>query len=209
MTIARVLTLLATLTIPSFAAHLSFNNLGDNVPVTTQYASMGVIFQQVQARQAFTSEVDMVGPPTYVDVSPVGAMFYFVMPVNNAVQAFTNAVSFTALGKKTTSGWFNGFVARAYTHDDILVDSFVVNPSHFGTQTAPTNVLLAGAGIHKVMIALIPTLNSAGQPTYDAIAPIDDLFFGDLQQVPEPSTMLISGAGLVGLILFRRRRNAG
>ena len=185
------------------AATINFDSLSGPVALTNQYASQGVMFDQIEATNQFATSVVAVSAsnyatPFYSNANP--GMLSFVDPSNNAL-AYVGSVSITLNGYNNVGGWFDGATIEALDPSGSVIagPTQTVNPSS-GANYGPTTITFTG-NVHALEFINILNPNGLG------ILPFDDVTFGSLTDTPEPSTLMLIGASLLGVSLARHRRS--
>ncbi len=170
---------------------------------------------------------DVQFDPTYIQ---------FVDPTSQ-VQAFTNEVRFTILGKHSASvNFIAGVIAIAKDIHGNIIDTFYVPPVDTGVSTSiDYNVVLSSSLYNIARVEFSqnwdqypvfaqtgvdgdgnPIFGDIGQRAYKAAHPngniyLTPFFLDNLKTgdmiVPEPSTFVMAAGALLGLVVARRRRS--
>jgi hypothetical protein len=189
------------------ATVVNFDNLAGPVALTNQYASQGVMFDQVEATGQFATSVVSVSSPNYATPFYSNAnpgMLWFVDPSNNE-SAYVSSVTITLNGYNNVGGWFDGATIDALD----LSNSVIAGQTQFisptsGTDYGSMTVTFAGQ-VHALEFTNIMNPNGLG------IFPFDDVTFGTLTDAPEPSSLLLVGLSMLavsGLGIAQRRSQA-
>jgi hypothetical protein len=178
------------------ATTVNFDNVVSPMALSNQYAAQGVIFNQIEATGQFTTSVVPVSSPNYATpfyFSAAPGSLSFVDPANPSNGAITDSVTITLNGFNNVGGWFSGATIDAIDAfgNVIAGQTQTVAPTN-GTAEPNTNLTFTGQ-IQGLRFTNIPNPSGLG------IFPFDDLTFGALTPVPEPSMSMF---GIAGLALF-------
>jgi len=187
------------------AGTISFDDLdtsGGAVQLTNQYASSGVLFTNLFAAQQFKFNILPPSTPNYaspfwVDLNP--GFITFVDPANSSIPGLVASVSFTLVGLSVPDGHPGNFsgatiVALDGNGNSILGQTVTIP----GVSTATANDPITFTGdIHA--LEFIHVDGTTG--TF----PIDDLTFGTVTGVPEPSTFALLALAFGAAVAARRR----
>jgi hypothetical protein len=179
-----------TLMTPMWAININFDDQstsGGAVQLSNQYASSGVLFNNIYAAQSFVSNIFPPSAPNYaspfwVDLNP--GSIIFVDPANSSIDATVDSVSFTLVGLTADTlhpGNFSGATIEALDlNGNAIAGQTMVIP---GTDVSTANQILTFTGaIHE--LEFIQTA-------------------GNLTNTPEPASLGLFTAG-ASLLLIRR-----
>jgi hypothetical protein len=189
---------------PVFAVTLNFDDLGTGTTVTNQYGGNGIVFAAVPGftvlNNTFGGVVFTPSGSNYLAVTGNGTFNFMIGAAPGAVDFF----SFSTLGLINSGGFYNGAIIDAYDTNGSLITSTTVNPVGPSQFQSSSIVNLIGPGIHEVRFTHIN--NSSGGGLFG----LDDLNFGEVTGVPEPSSMALLSSGLVafGIAIRRRTKNS-
>jgi hypothetical protein len=156
--------------------------------ITTEYEDGGVIFDGDVA--VFDDGVNAWGGINAVNVvdlvSPVNGLFVVPGTAMLAVTDFLSVeIGFAAVGS-------------------LLLEAFDINGVLLGSSFNDDGIGPHGRTLATLSLAGIHSFRVSGADTWG----MDQIEFGELTAVPEPSTVILIGAGLVCLAVRRRRRSA-
>jgi hypothetical protein len=197
---------LAALYTPLGATTVNFDDQatsGGAVQLSNQYASSGVLFTDLYAAQNFKSNIFPPSTPNYaspfwVDLNP--GLITFVDPSNSGVNATVGTVSFTLVGLTVNPapGNYSGATVDALDlSGNIILGQSITIPAV--NVTTPNQTFTFTGAVHQLRFT--HTVGTTGA------LPIDDLAFGAVTPVPEPSSfgLLTAGISLLLLPALRRR----
>lgn len=184
------------------ATTINFDNVGSPTALSNQYAAQGVIFNQIEATAQFATSVVPVSSPNYATPFYFGTgpgTISFVDPSNPSNGAYADSVTITLNGYNNVGGWFSGASIDAIDPlgNVIAGQTQTIAPTN-GTNTSNTSVTFTGQ-IQALRFTNIPNPSGLG------IFPFDDLTFGVLTPVPEPSMFGILGLTTFSVWIARRR----
>ena len=199
----------AALTVVSSMSAATFVNFDDQtsppLPLTNQYAGSGLLFSNITRASSFSFNIIPLSAPNYVSPffgTSAPGLIEFVDPADSSVDLITNSVTITMVGLATPPGHPGNYSGATIDALDIFGNVIagqtqVIN----ATSTATSDFDLTFTGeLHGLRFT--QTAGTTG------LLPFDDLRFGPLSSVPEPSTdVLVSGA-LTGLALICKKRNS-
>ena len=186
------------------AAVIDFDNLTGPVALTSQYASQGVIFSEIEATAQFATSVVTVSSPNYAtpfysNTDP-GAL-WFTDPNDSSIEAYVTSVSITLNGYNNVGGWFDGATIEALDPGgSVIAGQTQTIPPTTGTNYGSSTITFTG-DIHELVFNNILTSNGDL-----GIFPFDNLTFGAVTDVPEPSTWLLALLGAWMILGCGRRR---
>jgi hypothetical protein len=105
------------------ATVISFDDLTGPVALNNQYATQGVMFDQIEATNQFATSVVTVSAPNYATPfysSANPGLLWFVDPSNSAA-AFVDSVSITLNGYNNVGGWFDGATIEALDSSNSVI----------------------------------------------------------------------------------------
>jgi hypothetical protein len=184
------------------ATTINFDNVGSPTALSNQYVAQGVIFNQIEATAQFATSVVPVSSPNYATPFYFGTgpgSLAFVDPTNPSNGAYADSVTITLNGYNNVGGWFSGASIDAIDPlgNVIAGQTQTIAPTN-GTNTSNTSVTFTGQ-IQALRFTNIPNPSGLG------IFPFDDLMFGVLTPVPEPSLFAILGLTVFSVWMARRR----
>ena len=183
----------ATMASPASATVINFDNLGNGVVVTSQYA--GVTFSSQAGSQVLTSAQSLGSSlPNFICSAKVGSGINCVDDVYVDFLGGVSGLSFKAVGANNVGNMGD---VRVFAGATLLG---TVNMVGSGTPLTPVFVNLAAfANVTRIEIANVTDAAGLGY---------DDFTFDQAGAVPEASTwaMMIAGFGLVGVAARRRSR---
>ncbi len=186
------------------ATTINFDNVGSPTALSNQYAAQGVIINQIEATAQFATSVVPVSSPNYATpfyfgTGPGTISFVDLPTLSNGTYA--DSVTITLNGYNNVGGWFSGASIDAVSNplgNVIAGQTQTIAPTN-GTNTSNTSVTFTGQ-IQALRFTNIPNPSGLG------IFPFDDLTFGVLTPVPEPSMFGI--LGLTTFSVWRARRRS-
>lgn len=184
---------------------INFDTLSDNELVNTQYAGLGVIFDNEYA-QSFpvwsrisspiwlSGEFD--GGTNLIQGPPVSG--YFVDPSNSSVFATTDFIS--------TKAAFPDLNTTTYLEAYDLANNLIASTSVPTNRGGVTSISLAQNGIARFNFYWV---RGSGQT--DDIVGIDDFKFNEVHPVqastiPEPLSLVFLGMGLLGIAGLKMKK---
>jgi hypothetical protein len=187
--------LILSLSTISTAAIIDFEGFATNTEITNQYQGLGVTFANIGSAGTWGGISN--GDPGNWDLEGTnGASFYGIqadaiisLSFDSIIDDFSLDTS-RSLGSQNT----NTFTLTAYLGGSSIAQQTI-------TQAAIndwTTVSFTGFSFDEVQL----TSANGSRPVYG----IDNVTFNESAPVPEPSTILLFGAGLAGLVGFNRRR---
>jgi hypothetical protein len=184
------------------ATTINFDNVASPTALSNQYAAQGVVFNQIEATAQFATSVVPVSSPNYATPFYFGTgprSLTFVDPSNPSNGAYADSVTITLNGYNNVGGWFSGATIDGIDPlgNGIAGQTQTIAPTNF-TNRPNTAVSFSGQ-IQALRFTNIPSPSGLG------IFPFDDLTFGVLTPVPEPSMFGIAGLTLFSVWIARRR----
>ena len=183
---------------PAYAITIDFETLTDSEAVTTQFS--GLTFSNTTVLTAGSSLNELEFPPSsgvnVVSGEGVGPIqIDFASAVLSVSGRFTYAIPLTLTA-------FDSSLLNPVATSNSLFDSNQALSGDLGSSANELLTLNYAGGISRVLI----TDTTPGGGFF--FSTLDDLTYTAAASVPEPSTLLLLGSGLVGLIAWRRKRMA-
>ncbi|HEY8749350.1 MAG TPA: hypothetical protein VIM11_15305 [Tepidisphaeraceae bacterium] len=197
---------------PAIAAEpiqtINFDTLPASSPgiaLGSPYEALGIVFSSPGFLVKNNTNLAVAVPslPNFLDLAVANsttASLHFVQPGNTSIPAVVDYFAFNNAGLTGANfGWYNGITV---TTRDILGKSigvFTIDPYGPNATRPVFQTSISEPGIHSIDFQLVVNPFSS-----NALAPIDDISFGQVTPVPEPTAVGI----LLTSILLRRRKNA-
>lgn len=182
-----------------------FSGTPKGTVVTDQLAALGVLFSMN------ANGVDYISSPTYVGglTGPSGDNVFTVNtlpPVIGAPAVLTATfIDPSGTGALATieGTTFSVFVSDTDSSSSsrVIVRTFGLDGSLLETQSLTTLGSILNFSVGQIARVEFIDNGSDGHT-------IDDFTFGRVSAVPEPSTLLLLGSGLMGLVVWRQKRAA-
>jgi hypothetical protein len=190
------------LAVPAAATTINFDD-SNVVPLqlSNQYASSGVIFDQIERSASFVFNVVPASSPNYATPfwsSSNPGTFDFVDPTDAAIEAFTDSVTITMIGLSTPAGHPGNFSGATIDALDVfgnVIPGQTQTIAGTSTQTSDLSLTFTGQ---------IHALRFTQTPGTSGVLPFDNVTFGSLASIPEPSTVLL--VGIAAIAVARRGR---
>ena len=175
------------------AATINFDSLGNGVAVTNQFAALGTFSSEAGFTNLTTAQNLGSSLPNFICTGPIGGS---IDCTHETILDFTNPVSgLTLLGVGVNDV---GVVAQI----DVFVNSlFNSTVSVIGTGTPLNPVLVNLGAFSNVTRIRIRNITDAAGIGWD-----DFTFETGAAAVPEPTTLVLFGSGMIGAYMRRRRK---
>lgn len=179
------------------AVTIDFDSVSSGTPITTQFATDGVVFTNLTARNdTFGGVVIVPSPPNYVSPSVrADSIIEFVDPTDSSTPATTDLFSFDNAGLVNSGGFYNGIDVSIRDLLGNEIGSATIPPAGPSESRPIFTTSFSLAGIHEVVLSY--TQNRTG-----GIAPFDNVTFNAVTPaapVPAPATVLLVLTGVVAV----------
>jgi hypothetical protein len=186
------------------AATISFDNLPSETQLTNQYASQGVVFDQIWASARYPTNVVTLSTPNYATpfyLNGNPGTILFVDPGNAAAPAYATSVTLSLNAYNNGGGWFDGAVVTAYdlNGNAIAGQTQTIAPTT-GVNRPAMDITFTGQ-VHEIQLVDILTPNGDL-----GVFPFDNMSFSTPVRSPEPSTLMLGCGVLVVAWVAQRRR---
>jgi hypothetical protein len=178
-------------------------DIGSSLSTFTFYAAGASQPMTLPSGNAHASPSYVAGNSVSFNNWPAGSTTskYFQVTVN--MSGYQNLVlsydlQRSAGGSKTNSIWYSADGGSTWTS---FIETYLATASAYVSWTNDLSAITALNNNANVQLRFYPYLSNAG-----GTLRIDNITI-DATAIPEPSTVLLVGAGLVGLLALRRRRS--